>query len=334
MSELRFFISAIAFTVTMTLTAAFTCASAKAQTPDVPPAILPGYTADPAIRVFGDTYYIYPTTDKPNWNTTEFVVWSSKNLVDWKREGVAMDVTKDLSWANLQAWAPDCMERDGTWYFYFCARSKIGVAKGTSPAGPFRDALGQPLIQKSNKLNVHTIDPCAFIDEDGQAYLYFGNGRCHVVRLKKDMISLDGEPSPIALKDFREGIVVFKRKGKYYFMWSIDDARSPNYRVGWGVSDSPFGPVVVRDKDFIVLQKNGAAAGTAHHSVINIPGTDRWYAAYHRHAVPGGSGYQRQTCLVRMEFDETGAIRPMDPLTTPFHPGDKGEPLTNGRGTP
>jgi len=125
---------------------------------------------------------------------------------------------------------------------------------------------------------------------------------------------------------------VFKRAGKYYFMWSIDDARSPNYRVGWGVSGSPFGPVKSPDAGFIVLQKNGPAVGTAHHGVVNVPGTDRWYVAYHRHAIPDGSGYKREVCLGRMEFNADGSIQPMDPMTTPFHPGDVGEPILNGKG--
>jgi hypothetical protein len=98
------------------------------------------------------------------------------------------------------------------------------------------------------------------------------------------------------------------------------------------VADSPLGPVRSPDKDFIVLQKNGPAVGTAHHSVVNVPGTDRWYAAYHRHALPVGSGYQRETLLVKMEFDADGAIRPMDPLAAPFKPGDVGEPIVNGKG--
>src|ERR1700759_4647824 len=84
----------------------------------VPKPILDGFTADPAIRVFGDTYYVYPTSDKPNWMTTDFSVWSSKNLVDWKKEGMILDVTKDLKWANIKAWAPDCVERNGKFYFY------------------------------------------------------------------------------------------------------------------------------------------------------------------------------------------------------------------------
>jgi len=92
-------------------------------------------------------------------------------------------------------------------------------------------------------------------------------------------------------------------------MWSIDDARSPDYRVGWGTADSPLGPVKPATRNFIVLQKHGEAVATAHHSVVNVPGTDRWYVAYHRHAIPDGNGYKRETVLARMEFDADGAIR-------------------------
>ena len=148
------------------------------------------------------------------------------------------------------------------------------------------------------------------------------------------MITLDGDPATIHLNEFREGIVVFKRAGKYYFMWSIDDARSPDYRVGYGIADSPYGPVTSPTNNFIVLRQHGAAKGTAHHSVVNVPGTDRWYVAYHRHAVPGGGGYKRETCLVKMEFNADGTIKPMDPLVPAFAPGSDGEPLVNGLGRP
>ena len=300
-----------------------------------PPPALEGFSADPSIRVFGDTYYLYPTSDKPRWQTTDFSVWSSKNLVDWKKERMVLDVTRDLKWANIEAWAPDAIERHGKYYFYFCAKGEIGVAAAASPLGPFVDALGAPLLRKGSGIRSGTIDPYPFIDNDGQAYLYYGNGRlANVVKLKPDMVTLDGPPAVIELNDFREGIVVFKRGGKYYFMWSIDDARSPNYRVGWGVADSPLGPVISPSAQFIVLQRSGAAAGTAHHSVVNVPGTDRWYVAYHRHALPEGGGYQRQTVLARMEFDGAGNIKPMDPLSAPFKAGDIGEPIVNGKGLP
>ncbi|MDQ8205673.1 family 43 glycosylhydrolase [Pelagicoccus sp. SDUM812003] len=293
------------------------------------PALQGEFTADPAIRAFGDRYYIYPTSDRPYWNTKEFAVWSSPDLVEWKKENVFLDLREDISWANNKAWAPDCIERNGKYYFYFCGEHNIGVAVGDSPTGPFEDALDRPLIDNET-IKTFSIDPYAFIDDDGQAYLYFGNGTPTVYRLNDDMISFDGEHVEFPLRDFREGIVVFKRNGKYYFMWSIDDARSPDYRVGWGVSDSPYGPVVSPDaeEDFIVLRQNGPAQGTAHHSIVNVPGTDRWYVAYHRHAVPGGGGYKRETCIVRMEFDDQGNILPMDPMQPAFEKGDVGEPIT------
>ena len=129
-----------------------TLGTASAQT-SAPKPILDGFTADPAIRVFGDTYYVYPTSDKPNWMTTDFSVWSSKNLIDWKKERMILDVTKELKWANIKAWAPDAIERYGTYFFYFCADGKIGVATAKSPAGPFVDALGKPLLDR--KADIH-----------------------------------------------------------------------------------------------------------------------------------------------------------------------------------
>lgn len=310
-----------------------------------PVPILDGFTADPSIRVFGDTYYVYPTSDKDQWLTTDFSVWSSRDLVTWKKERMILDVTKELAWANIKAWAPDCIERDGTYYFYFCADGKIGVATAKSPAGPFVDALGRPLLDRKAdpRITSNTIDPYPFIDDDGQAYLYWGNsgGEVNVVRLKRDMLTIDGPPVEFVIKgsssgrviDFREGIVVFKRGGKYYFMWSVDDARSDNYRVAYGTADNPIGPVIVPE-NATVLSKNGPAKGTGHHSIVQVPGTDRWYVAYHRHAIPGGSGYKREVCLVRMEFDAAGRILPMDPMTQAFRQGDRGEPIIGGRGQP
>ncbi|MBN1973754.1 MAG: family 43 glycosylhydrolase [Sedimentisphaerales bacterium] len=303
---------------------------------ETPPSVVPVNTADPSVRVFGDRYYLYPTTDQPNWMTTEFNVWSSPNLIDWKFENTIIDLTKQIDWADIRAWAPDCIERNGKYYFYFCGDGKIGVAASDSPTGPFKDALGRPLLTRQGQVRTNTIDPWAFIDDDGQAYLYFGQPPCHVYKLNDDMISFDGDPVVIQLREFREGIVVFKRNGKYYFMWSIDDARSPNYRVGWGTADSPFGPVKSHEsrEEFIVLEKNEPVIGTAHHSVFNVPGTDRWYVAYHRHAIKNGGGYNRQTVLARMLFDDNGNILPMNPMVSAFKPGDRGEPIINGKGLP
>jgi len=302
-----------------------------------PAPVLDGYTADPAIRVFGDRYYLYPTSDKAEWQCTDFSVWSSPDLKQWKREGMILDVTSQLAWAKGEAWAPDCIERNGTWYFYFCANRQIGVATAASPVGPFRDALGKPLITRKDPGGFpgQAIDPYPFIDEDGQAFLYFGstNGIMNVVKLKADLVTLDGPVQSLAARDFREGAVVFKRQGRYYFMWSIDDARSPDYRVGWGWSTSPLGPVT-SPADHVVLRQHGAAKGTGHHSVVQIPEADRWYCAFHRHAIPNGNGYTRETCLTPMIFAADGSIRPMDPLVPAVAPGADGEPLQGGRGRP
>lgn len=309
----------------------------QAADTEPPKPILDGHTADPAIRVFGDTYYVYPTSDKPNWMTTDFSVWSSKNLIDWRKEGMVLDVTRDLKWAKIKAWAPDCIERNGTYYFYFCAEGKIGVGTADTPLGPFVDALGKPLLDRKadSRITTNPIDPYVFIDEGGQAYIYFANGdRANVFRLKPDMITLEGDPVEIHMKgrssgevvDIREGIVVFKRNGLYYFMWSVDDARSEDYRVAYGTANSPLGPVKIPE-EATVLRKSGPVKGTGHHSVVNVPGTDRWYIVYHRHAIPGGGGYQRETCLARMEFNGDGSIKPIDPLAPVFPPNAPGEPV-------
>ena len=322
--------------ITVALT--FGLRTVQAVDSEPPKPILNGFTADPEARVFGDAYYIYPTVDRDEWKTTEFRVWSSRDLIHWKDEGAILDIAGgDVSWAKLYAWAPGAISRDGKYYLYFCAEKRIGVAVADDPTGPFKDALGRPLVQPGDfpELKWQQIDPFPFIDGNGDAYLFWGSGRLYVRELAPDMISFDGQLHEITPKfeggNFREGIVVFKREDVYYFMWSENDARSPDYRVTYGTSDSPVGPIRVAE-DRIVLSRKGPVIGTGHHSVINVPGTDRWYMVYHRHAIPDGSGYKRQTCIARMEFDADGTIKPVDPMSPAFGTGDVGEPIVNGRG--
>ncbi len=304
--------------------------------PTPPPPILDGYRADPDIRVFGDTYYIYPTSDKPFWNTTDFSCFSSKDLIHWKNEGIILDVAHQLSWANIKAWAPTATTRNGKYYFYFVANGQIGVATSDAPNGPFTDALGHPLIGKNDPPKTYPIDPDVFVDDDGQAYLYYGNGHLAVAKLNADLISLEGAAVELTPKDkadpFREGIFVIKRKGLYYFMWSVDDARSDNYHVAYGTAHSPLGPIEIPPNN-VILRKHGLAKGTGHHGVVNVPGTDRWYIAYHRHAIPNGNGYTREVCLNRLEFNDDGTIKPVDPLAPTFPAGSPGEPIVNGKGS-
>ncbi|WP_327730320.1 family 43 glycosylhydrolase [Streptomyces sp. NBC_00487] len=287
--------------------------------------VLPGLYADPDVKYMNGRYWIYPTTDGfAGWSGTRFKAFSSKDLVHWKDHGQILDLGPDVTWADKNAWAPAIAERDGTYYFYFCAEGNIGVAVADSPAGPFKDALGKPLVAKG-RFGGQAIDPSVFVDDDGQAYLYWGNGRGYVVPLNDDMVSFD----PTAVKDitpdnYREGSFVIKRKGTYYFMWSEDDTRSENYHVAYATGPSPLGPWT---KQGTILSKRPeyGIKGTGHHSVVNVPGTDDWYMVYHRFALngpgrPGGDGTHRETTVDRMEFAADGTIRPVVPTLESIRP--------------
>ena len=301
----------------------------------VPAPILPGLNADPALRVFGNTYYLFPTSDRPNWGSNSFSVWTSTDLKDWRAGGTILNLPASLSWARKNAWTPDCVERDGKYYLYFCAETKIGVAAAARPEGPYVDAIGKPLLQTGDAVRAKTIAPHVFIDDDGQAYLYYGSGQSlgQVVRLGTDMVSVVGAPQDLPITDFAEGLVVFKRRSVYYFMWTVLVRGQPS-RVCYGISDSPLGPIRRPAGNDTVLRSDAPIIGVGDHSVLNIPGTDRWYVTYHREALPGGGPDRREVCLTRMEFGGDGSILPMDALAPAFGPTSEGEPLVNGRGRP
>ncbi|MFE7272735.1 family 43 glycosylhydrolase [Streptomyces sp. NPDC057623] len=287
---------------------------------------LPGLNADPDVHYLNGEYWIYPTTDGfQGWSGTRFKAYSSKDLVHWKDHGVILDLGPDVSWADKYAWAPAIAERDGKYYFYFCAEQQIGVAVADSPAGPFKDALGKPLVAKGGSLKGQMIDPAVFTDDDGTSYLYWGNGHGYVVPLNDDMVSYDASKvRDITPDNFREGSFVIKRKGTYYFMWSEDDTRSENYHVAYATGPSPLGPWTKRGT---ILQKRPeyGILGTGHHSVVNAPGTDDWYAVYHRFALngpgkPGGDGMHRETTIDRMRFAADGTIEPVVPTLEGIRP--------------
>ncbi|MFD9328312.1 family 43 glycosylhydrolase [Streptomyces sp. NPDC060065] len=287
--------------------------------------VLPGLNADPDVQYLDGRYWIYPTTDGyAGWSGTSFKAYSSKDLVHWKDHGVILDLGPDVSWADKNAWAPAIAERDGKYYFYFCAEQQIGVAVADSPAGPFKDALGKPLVAKG-KLTGQMIDPAVFTDDDGQSYLYWGNGRGYVVPLNDDMVSFDDAlVQDITQADFREGSFVVKRQGTYYFMWSEDDTRSENYHVAYATGPSPLGPWTKRGTILSKRPEYGIK-GTGHHSVVNTPGTDDWYIVYHRFALngpgkPGGDGTHRETTIDRMTFAADGTIEPVVPTLGSIRP--------------
>ena len=164
------------------------------------------------------------------------------------------------------------------------------------------------------------IDSQVFIDDDGTAYLFWGNGQLYVAKLNEDMMSFDGEIKKITPRHFTEAIFVVKRKGKYYFTWSEGNTENPDYRVRYGVSDSPMD--TPQGCDVILSQDHtddSRIQCTGHHSILNVPGTDDWYICYHRFNIPttvsvgGGfyAGSHREVAMDRMEFDENDGIKPI-----------------------
>ncbi|WP_295831698.1 family 43 glycosylhydrolase [uncultured Microbacterium sp.] len=295
--------------------------------------VLPGLYADPNIAVFGDTYYIYATTDgTPGWGGNTFYVWTSKNLVDWTRSDkpfLTLDgANGNVPWATGNAWAPTIIEKGGKYYFYFSGhepnanRKMIGVAVADSPEGPFT-AETQPMITNGESVNSgQAIDPAAFRDpQTGTYYLFWGNGRPVYGELSDDMKSIKaGTIKPITgLPDFREGLFMNFRDGTYHLTYSIDDTGSPDYRVGYATSTSIDGPWTYRG---ILLQKDPSLGilGTAHSSIINVPGTDEWYIAYHRFAIPGGGGTNRETTIDRVQIGSDGLFQPVKPTLTSVAP--------------
>jgi len=275
--------------------------------------VLPGYTADPQIRYLAGQYWIYPTSDGfADWSGTTFRAYSSPDLVTWTDHGVILDLA-NVSWCHQKAWAPTIAYRNGTYWFYFAGCQQIGVAKSTSPSGPFTDALGRPLVSTS-QYGEQEIDPDVFIDDDGSAYLYFGNGAAEVAKLSSSMTALAGAPTRITPTSFREGSNVFKRNGTYYLMYSENDTRSVDYRVDYATASSPFGPFT-KSANSPVLAKDTAAGilGTGHSSVVQVPGRDEWYIAYHRFHIPGGDGTHREVCIDRMTFNSSGGINTITP---------------------
>ena len=276
--------------------------------------VLKGFNADPQIAAFDGKFYIYPTTDGfSDWLGTKFHAFSSTDLVSWNDEGTILDLGPDVSWADDKAWAPGISRKEGTYYFYFSAGQAIGVAKGTSPKGPFSDALGHALVTKG-QFGVQAIDPYPFTDDDGRSYLYFGSSSsARVVELNSDMVSFKGTPQTITIAGFREGSVAFKRNGTYYFMYSVNDTRSEDYNVAYGMGTSPLGPFTKAAVNPILEKNtNKGILGTGHHSVLELPNGD-YYIAYHRFAIPGGDGTHREVCLDRLEFNADGTIKPVIP---------------------
>lgn len=291
--------------------------------------VLEGYYADPDILYSekNGKYYLYPTSDGfDSWSGHYFKTFSSDNLKDWKDEGVILDLKKNVSWADRNAWAPCIIEKKVKgkyqYYYYFSAAQKIGVAVADEPTGPFRDS-GKALIdfRPDGVKGGQEIDPDVFTDpKTGKSYLYWGNSYMAVSELNDDMVSIKENTLKVMTPDvtFREAIYVFYRNGLYYFLWSEDDTRSENYRVRYATSKSPVGPLDIPKNNLILVKDvSKGIYGTGHNSVLQVPGKDEWYMVYHRFSKPDGirmgsaAGFHREVAIDRMEFNADGSIRPV-----------------------
>jgi GH43 family beta-xylosidase len=310
--------------------------------------VIPIYAADPHAELLGNRYYVYATNagmytssdafhKKVEGEAHGFAAWSSTDLRHWKSEGPILHF-RDIPWAKElgDAWAPCIAERNGRYYFYFCASSRMGVAVGDSPTGPFADAIGEPLVPFRDDMSA--IDPMVFIDDDGKAYFYWGavpgswlEGRGFEIRmhlsvrqLNDDMVTFAGpEISTIETQKSPEGwhslnhieaSHVFKRQGLYYLMWSPGDFASDDdsraYRVHYATSTSPLGPWKLAENNPVLsTTREIGVVGPGHHSTIQIPGTDEWYCVYHCHK----GDVDRRTFIDRMVFNAEGGIEKIIP---------------------
>ncbi|WP_374755004.1 glycoside hydrolase family 43 protein [Arsenicibacter rosenii] len=283
--------------------------------------IFPGWYADPEGAIFDKKYWVYPTYSAP-YNQQVFMdAFSSPDMITWTKHSRIVDTTS-IKWARRAMWAPAIIQKGKKYYLFFAANDiqsdkelgGIGVAVADNPAGPFKDLLGKPLIDKFHN-GAQPIDQFVFKDKDGQYYMMYGGWRhCNIVRLKDDFTGILPFPDgtmfrEITPKGYVEGPFMFMRNNKYYFMWSEGGWTGPNYSVAYAVSDSPFGPFERVGK--ILQQDPAVATGAGHHSVIQVPGKDEWYIVYHRRPLSETDGNHRETCIDRMEFDENGGIKPV-----------------------
>ena len=274
------------------------------------------YTADPAPLVHNGRVYLYTGHDEDNstyFTMKEWRVWSSADLVNWTDHGSPLNLAS-FTWASNNAWAGQAVERNGKFYWYVPMTDRatgamaVGVAVADSPTGPFHDALGHPLVENNE------IDPTVFIDDDGQAYLYWGNPNLWYVKLNPDMISYSGSPTKIPLTTagfgtrtgdanrptlFEEAPWVYKRNGVYYLVYA---AKCCSEFIAYSTAPGPLGPWTYRG----TIMPTQGGSFTNHPGVIDFAGNS--YFFYHNGALPGGGGYTRSVAVEKFSYGSGGTI--------------------------
>lgn len=307
--------------LTATVATAAASDDVKYNSPGAMNPVIPGYFADPTLKKFGDTYYMYATTDGSGAGFGPAQLWQSKDLVNW--------TLLPMNWPDSHwIWAPDVMlnKNDNKYYYVYCQPCQIHVGVGETPRGPWKNILGESeavLVPDRFVKNAITLDGQTFVDDDGSIYMYWGTWGiykgfgCGAGKLAPDMKSFTETrliPNTEAT-DFFEAPFVLKKDGKYYFMYSSDSCHDETYKVQYAVADSPLGPYTYKGC-ILKTNEDGTVHGPGHHSIIQ-DGND-YYIVYHRHDNPHSNrGFHRQICIDKMEFLPDGSIK----TVTPTHKG-------------
>ena len=293
------------------------------NTPHTGNPFLPGYNADATVLQEGGITYVFATEDP--WGARTLACWMSADMVRWSSCALNWP-TKEAATSPLSnssmVWAPSLVHApNGRFYLYVSVGSEVWVGVADRPLGPWKNALGsRPLIPASFNRKYHMIDAEAFIDTDGQAYLYWGsglnwvNGHCFVVKLKPDMVTFDGEPKDITPTHYFEGPFLFKHGGTYFLMYSEGKTTDDTYNVRWSSSSSPLGPFR-EGATSPLLVSDGAnnILGPGHHAVFQRDG--KVYITYHRHSLPFQTAQAlRQLCMDELIVDDrTHTLRKVVP---------------------
>jgi arabinoxylan arabinofuranohydrolase len=276
------------------------------------------YTADPFPMVYNGVCYLYTDHDEDVivnsfYTMNDWRCYSSTDMVNWTDLGTVLSY-KTFSWAKGDAWAGQCIYRNGKFYLYApMTRANaggakvIGVAVSTSPTGPFTDALGKPLIANNG---AQDIDPTVFIDDDGQAYLYWGNSNLYYVKLNQDMISYSGSIVQVSPKpsSYVEGPWLYKRNGLYYMVYA--SMQSPSEAIAYATSTSPTGPWTSRG----TIMPTQGNSFTNHPAVCDYMGNS--YFFYHNSALSGGGSYHRSVCVEQFKYNTDGTFPTINMTTT------------------
>ncbi len=279
------------------------------------PVVTYKYLGDPAALVHDGTLYIYAGHDEcpppqQYYLMNEWCILSTKDMKTFTEHSYKMQA-KSFAWAKGKAWASQVIERNGKFYWYVTVEHKdipgksIGVAVADSPVGPFKDARGSALVTNDmtteyTKIGWDDIDPTVFIDDDGQAYLIWGNTQCYYAKLKENMTELDGPIVPVDLPRFTEAPWIHKRGEWYYLSYASEFPE----KICYAMSKSITGPWEYKG----ILNELAGNSNTNHQTIIEF--NDEWYFIYHNGAInPHGCGFRRSVCIDRLYYNPDGTMQ-------------------------